>query len=568
MMEKASICERCGYKTEGLFHALYFEPDGDRNNDELSGWLCRICHSQVIIKRKLIPQPTPTPSTITTSHYTTRSWGFFDTTENLHCEQIDKNHFLYNLNGVLGVAEVITPPTEKGSPKKSPYIIIEGLKRTLPKKILPVNEYYELPPLEMCDAFVKGEYTPRGLPSIVADIESRVKVLFDYAKPTDFYLWLLFCLQSHLKPILNNFFFMSVDATKGAGKTTLLEIWAYLSRHGYLGGDVSAACLPRMVEDLDLSFFLDELDQRVGKKGEEDAVNILRKGQRRGNKYTRMNTNTMLPEQFDVAGTHAFSFRGELEDAFMSRSLQTRTAESSDKKLPVLNVFKEPILRPLKFELFFWSMKHLPEIAMKVSKIEKKVSDHVASVGIVGGVGGSSGARTILYDTIMQGYSDREKEALLNLLGRNMELGYLALQLSHLLELDLHGVITQAMQEKQEDEHHAGTFYKELLADLLVRIHEDLTDDWVLKDGINAGKKFTVKTSVFKALQEELKTNSVATIGTKKFASLLKDIGFIKHESIMSQRPPGLTPRECLVFTEKILAELGMEPIRREEVIL
>jgi hypothetical protein len=330
----------------------------------------------------------------------------------------------------------------------------------MPKTIWDSTLYYKTPSLKKCEMFIKGNIEVKDIKEILNEFELRISTLFDFKFPNDIHMWKLFVIQTYLKPILSNFFYMSIDATKGGGKTTLLEIMSFISRHGFLGGDVSASALPRMVEELDLSLFLDEIDQRIG-KGEEDSINILRKGQRRGNVYTRLNKNTFIPETFDVAGAHSYSHRTELEDAFVSRSIPTHTAETKDSMLPIINIFKESILMDLKDQLFFWSFKNLPSFAKLLQEVTTSLSSVVVSV-----VGCSSSfqetdilsLRKGLFDEITKNFSENELSLINSLKGRNAELGFLILHISRLLDLDLSPFIKIVMEDKKESEEYSSEY--------------------------------------------------------------------------------------------------------------
>lgn len=568
-MRKA--CDRCGNTATPPHLTRFRENPGEQVRE---GMLCRICRNlvmpeyDIVIERRK-EEDTSTASNPSTPFYTTRSWGFFDRNKGVYVEQIAKNEYLCSCNGRLSLEKVLWEPVPDSKFKKRPCLVVEGTRFLLPEKLFDVQKFYETPSQERCQEFIEGSWRPRPLPQIVEDLLLRIQALFEFTNDRDPLLWVLFTLQSYLKPVLTNFFFAGVDATKGGGKTTLLEIMAYVSRHGYLGGDVSAASLPRLVEELDLALFLDELDQRLG-KGEEDSVSILRKGQRRGNFYVRLNKHTLLPEQFDVAGTHAFSFRSELEDAFMSRSLPMHTAESKDKSLPVVNIFKRQVLQSIREELFFWAMLEVPRISIAVWDVEDRLR------GLVEGCSSVEGCRSVirhhilrqqLYEEVLSDFTEEERTIFGSLAGRNLELCYLLLNISRLTKLDLKDTIKAGMQEKQEEEAFGEGLYLDALRDLLRLQYESLGDQWVLKEGETPGCKFSPKTSVYRALCQDLKENNIPTIGSKRYSSLLRDLGFIQGVSIRSQRPPNQSPKPCLIFTREVLKKLGIEELGASEEV-
>lgn len=550
-------CSRCGYKTSRIAEYNYREEPRSPVN---RGLLCDVCFNAVIIEMRKT-ESTSTPSTPSTPRYTTRSWGFFDKEGCVYAEQVTQDMYICNVNGGVHLLKVSWEPAPENEKKKVPILKVEDVRYRLPDKLYDVNSFYETPNIATCQAFISGTYKPRPLNQIVQELLLRIKSLFEFTNDRDAPLWVLFIIQSYLKPVLNNFFFAGVDATKGGGKTTLLEIMSYLSRHGYLGGDVSAASLPRMVEEFDLALFLDELDQRLGKTAEEDSVGVLRKGQRRGNYYVRLGKNDLALQQFDVAGTHAFSFRSELEDAFISRSLITHTAEAKDAMLPVINIFKKQVLQSIRDELFFWSVQEMHNFNVVVFDAEDRLRELVEGCSGVEGcssISGHQALREMLYNLAMSDFSKEEKALFGTLMGRNIELCYLLLRVSRLAGLNFQEAIGVAMQEKQEDEAFGDNAYLDVLRDLLRMQYDAAGSAWVLREGETPGAKFVPKTMIYRALCQELKENNIPTIGSKRFNGLLRDLGFVQGISIRSQRPPGQTPKPCLIFTDDVLLKLGV----------
>ena len=105
-----------------------------------------------------------------------------------------------------------------------------------------------------------------------------------------------------------------------------------LVRHGFIA-DISPASIPRLKEIFDLTIFVDEIDQL---KDKDYLEGMLRRGQRRGNKYLRLNPNSLEPEIFEIFGFYAYSFRSTIEDAFKDRSFLMRTPKAKDSKLSVV----------------------------------------------------------------------------------------------------------------------------------------------------------------------------------------------------------------------------------------
>lgn len=511
---------------------------------------------------------TATPTTPATRHYTTKSWGFYDATTNTVAEQIEPWLYLCNSDGKLSLANVIVEKDGEGKKERiiARYLVINGSRYHLPLKISKVRDYYYTPSSDRCRLFLEGGIIVRPINVILMDVRNTLLTLFDFAVPRDVELWLLFIVQSWLKPILDEFYFFGIDATKGGGKTTLLEIASLLCRHGYLGGDMSPASLPRLVEDFDLSLFLDEVDQRLG-TGEDDTANILRKGQRRGNMYVRVNRNTGLVEQFDVAGTHAYSYRSEIEDAFASRSLTGHTAESKDNRLPIMNVYKKSILQHLQEELFFWYLSSCSELARSLQQVATRLSTGVVSSSECSRQFGSediNAARTTIYNTIVQNFSAEELQVLQSFQGRNAELAFLLIKEAQLVQLPLTGIIGSALKEKQLTEDAGASIQADVLRDVLhdayyeLRHNENVTKPWQLSDGRYPFCYYTTKSGIHQDLQRRLKEQNLPLVAPKRYTSLLRDVGFLQGDTMCSQRPPERNPCMCLIFAPEILSRIGI----------
>lgn len=522
-------------------------------------------HANIVMRNN----NTSTTYYVATGRYTTgglQDWGGFFPDLGIHVEQITPKWFLWcSDTSNRGLSEVQRKENDKG---KLEYLFIEvgGERlRFARKKVEPV--LHRVPSLHVCRAYAAKRYTPRPFADIAADVVQRLRQLFDFVTPSDAFASLLYLGQTCVSVVLNSFFYVGVDATKGSGKTTLLEILAMLGWHGFLAADISAAGVPRVVDRFAANVLVDELDQRLGRNADGDVVAVLRKGQRRGNKYVRCQPPDYMPVAFDVAGAHGYSFRSEVEDACTDRTLLIHAAQTKDFRLPVLNVFKDRILAPLADELFLWTVHNSLGVWQDYQKRLGAVAgcSDVATCSNKGMRGLSE--RDELYRGFTQHLLQQEKELLRRLTGRNAELGFVALDVAALLNLDLFGILEPLLEERQRQGGVTQDFYAAELRDLLISLlGEDKARE--LADGSSAGCKYLPRSDVYKALCLRLQAANIKTVGSRRFTGLLRDLGFVDGVSMTSQRWDNV-PKPCLVFTEDMMQHLNLTdaPVSDDELV-
>lgn len=512
---------------------------------------------RVVSKSSLGSRNTYTSFYASTSLYTLKSWGGFFPDIELHVEQVKKNLFVYNYKGSIGKSQVFSAKNE--DTKKHEYWLQIGKDRFYFKK--PVEDasyYYNTPSIELLDQFIAGKYTPRPFNKIIDEAIRVLNVLYDFKFTADKTIWKLHIGQSHVVPVLDSTFYNGVDATFGGGKTTLIELASILKRHGFMAGDISAASIPRLTDEFSLNISFDEIDQHIG-DGESPAIAILRKGQRRGNPYIRCEGRNFTPKAYDVLGAHDYTYRSETEDAFASRSMKTHTAVTTDNKLPVLNIYKRKFLKKFADELFLWDVQNLLEIAKKRSSFYtfEENSQIFSSCSNVEGCSSTLETKKIreeLYNKLTSHLDKETIDILSKLAGRNTEIAFIAFDVANLLDIDVSEDLKQVMETKQQDEEISDNYYKDSLEEFLITILNKC--DLTLKEGLNDGCRFYPKNLAYQEFIQKLVDLKIATIGTKRFTSLLRDIGFVEHESIQSQRYLG-PPKQCLIFTKKILERLA-----------
>lgn len=164
--------------------------------------------------------------------------------------------------------------------------------------------------------------------------------------------------------------------------------------------------------------------------------------------------------------------------------------------------------------------------------------------------------REQLYSNITQKFTSKEKQVINKLLGRNSEIGYLFLQASKFLDIDLVDDIEKVMQLKQDEEEISDSYYFELIKEIF---EKELANDseWLLHKGEFAGYRYFPKTSFYMKLIARLKEHNLSGIGTPKFNGLLKDIGFMTNYNIKNQKNKEGMPVPCLIFSRDVIEKLN-----------
>lgn len=497
----------------------------------------------MVKKNVIVNKNTTTPSLPTTTYYM-KSWGYYNKNKKILIEQVNSNFFLINNNGKIELREVQLFKTDLLSGRG---LIVDDVVYLLKKNSLNSALFYNTPSLNKITDFLNKKFKPRPILEIVDELRDSLNKMFDFSSEIDIETAILQIMQSWIKPLLNEFFFYGIDSTKGGGKTTMGEIIFFLMRHGFVGGNISSAAIPRLVDELDLNIFVDEIDQVKN----EDISGILRKGQRRGNPYVRCEGRDNRPVVYEVAGCHGFSFRSEIEDAFADRTLRTHTSISSDNRLPILNSYKRELLKPLADELFLWFIENIHVVSCSWEK------------AVVGKLKPMT-SRENIYNLIVQNLSSEAKTLLKGVFGRDAELTYLCLRIDQLLKLNLTENISQIIKKKKEDAFTSENYYLEELREFFLN-KWDVIQLRLLKDGEDAGSPYYPKNKLYSSFIKHLKELNVVTIGTKKFNSFLRDLGFVEGVSIRSQRFDNY-PISCLIFNDEICKKLNI-PFSKIKII-
>jgi len=471
-----------------------------------------------------------------------------NTQRDLTIEPIGIGNYLFKLGEKKGIA---ISQYDKETMKY--FLEIEGNRynfRDRPIKI----PFFRIPNNESINDWITGKYKIKEINEIFQDLVEFYRTTFDLLNPNNSIILALRDIISWLRDTLTAFFFMGIDATRGAGKTSLLYAMSLLSKHGSMSGDISTSFLARAIDKQKLCLFVDELDQ-LPKERKGEIESILRKAQRRGNPFNRVNPNTLEPESFEVHGPHSFSFRSDIEEALKHRCLSNRLKVSSDPALPVINYHIQFITEPIFNDLFFFFFEN-------AQKFQSYAGGQVTLVTpILATLKGKSTPerRKKLFEFFTKEFKLEEIELMKSLIGRNIELCYICLQVTHLLGLKIFDSIKQALEVKQSEEEIPESFYFERLKEYLWDVYLDNKNDWTLVRGEHEGSFYFPKNKAFAGFTGLLKGQSIPTIGTSRFNGLLKDIGFLEGINWKNQKDLQNRSVKCLIYDKDIVKQIKAE---------
>ena len=472
-----------------------------------------------------------------------------DIVEDLVVEPIGNEEYVYCCKDQRGIAKAIWN-------NKKPSITI--LNKTYSFKGKPIKDLpYKSPSREIIDSWLKGDYKVLIIKEIYFNVLKHMKVLFDLPKPEYYTLLALAPFQSWLLYKLNAVFYIGFDATKGAGKTSLLEFITLINKHGVIEGDITYSAIARATHRYGLALAIDEIDQ-LPQQRKEECESILRKGQRRENFFLRTNPTTLEIEKFNVFGFHSYSFRDSVEDAFKHRTLLFRTKVSLKYELPILNYYKSYFGSKLQEQLFF---NYITSTTNSVKRNSEKKSEVVKVMANIDGQNIKE-IRTLLFKEFTKDFSEKELVFMKDLIGRNVELYFVASQVAHSIGIDLFEELKKSFESKQEEEEISDSYYLDLLQECLRELYYQNKDVFILQKGEFANCFYYPKTKVYGEFIKQLKDKAVAVIGTPKYNGLLKDIGFITGYNIKNQKQTK-TPVLSLIYSKEIISNLNLNRLAK-----
>ncbi|MFH1255763.1 MAG: hypothetical protein V1494_00585 [Candidatus Diapherotrites archaeon] len=466
-------------------------------------------------------------------------------------EPIGRGWYAFNLQGVRGLAKakpVFAPTTNKQAKRKllDFALEIDGQQLFFQEKPLLHKLPWQIPEYIFFEEWkVGGVRTPTG-EQIFNELRTYFRTFLDFPLEYCYDVAVVANLQTWVKHILPSVAFVCYEGEFGGGKSTALEAATDIQRHGILGGNVSTAALPRLIQDWDCSINLDEVEVKANRKDDDTWLSI-RQANRRGNFYIRMNpgdkTTLDIFSQFTVI---SFTAHGIVEVAAKTRSIPIPCRKSKDSRLPAVNMVRSVQAGEVLKLLYAW---YLDNAWRQVAVI-----DAVATVATL--PDNPEGNRTNLWNALTKKFSQGEIDFILAFTGRNNELAITALLVCRALGLSplfLEGLKTSLKLKAETEADRDLNSYETILALVL--------KDWHGKTGLmdSTGTKFVVQADVYKDYLSRLSLEGLSLVSAPKFHEHLMGFGFLDNVNRKKAKVKDAvreTTARCLFFDANVIEKI------------
>lgn len=393
---------------------------------------------------------------------------------------------------------------------------------------------FRIPDENKIQQWISGELSSKTSQEVYEEISKAIRIFLDLPFKHNYDIAALLVLESWATEKLNVVFYGGIAGGFGGGKTVSLEVVKALSKHGCLSGSITAAGSSRLIEEQKLTVFYDELDVKDNSEDNQLYMSI-RQGYRRNNWYIRLKAKTFEPETFDSFGVKVFSLHSDIERATKSRAFTINIGETSDKRLSIINLKKEEnMLNNIHDDIFFWYMENIANAYIDVEPMP--VLDMAASIEEI---------RSTLHKNAVSLLSGKELEFLNAFRGRNVELGYIALQICNIFGIDVLDSLIESFKEKEEleneyDENSILSILKETLIEYLDR-------------------ECVMQQVVFSSFNDKLALLNLKAISPHKFKAYLREFGFIDGMNRKKKKVEGVLGSKAvyhLFFDERARSKL------------
>ena len=476
---------------------------------------------------------------------------YFD--KKLVIEPIGNKDYVYNFDGKKGIAQAEPFFDEDSNNILYYYLKIEDNDFVLDD--VPIDKLiYIVPNKEEWKKWANGEI--KSLSGIILYEKAKkfIKTCMDLPLEYSHDVATLGCFQTWIEDVIISVFHSKLCGGSGTGKTAMLEVLKYLTKHGVLIGDLSDASMPRLINKQKVHGLLDEID--IGKDYQSLGYKLARQGYRKDNPYVRCNPTTLEPEIFDNFGTRFYSTIGDVEGALETRSVKINLGETTDTRLPLVNMFKAKYGKELSKELYYWYMDNI------ILDVVAHVA-HVAQVSGFGAEGTVHNNRQIIFDKVTESFDPFELGFLNSMRGRNIELSYVAILVSKIFGVYVLENLKKSFKEKQELEvGYEATKKHELVKDILIKKYETLTKD---KDKENNYIPICLNQDIIEELNNELKDLKLKVCSKHYFKKILNEFGFIDGVNRKKGRVQANENETkialCLYFDHYVTSKLALDTI-------
>jgi len=455
--------------------------------------------------------------------------------------------------------------------QKRPHWFIEVKNERWYFKDKPPKEFlFDFPNLETVEKWVKGEKQSLSTEQVWKLNGVYLRTFLDFPRPFEFSVVQLFIQQSWLSEILPVVFYLGVKGEFGGGKTVTAEAIVLACRHGYFTGNCSPPFVARAIQDHKITLMVDELDAVAGTK-DSDLNCIFRQGYRRGLKYSRVNPDTLETESYEVFGPKLFTVHSEIEEALQTRTVPIHVRETSDYRVPIVNLDKYAFGRYVYTENFLWYLdniltfktNHAHPFQLDILDIlDQKISDKNVEVQ-------EGEIRETLFEKKKTLIQEDQVSQVSQVSGRNTELLFLCFAISNLVGIQCDDDIFKTFQQKLlEEGERTEIGFIGVLKQVLTDLWNEKKDvkDYLTEDGL---VKISNK-EIYDKYNEILKKEYGQGVSPRKFKEFMLEFGFTDALNrckleVPIPGDPEPKSRLCNIFTERVLRKLGIETEKENE---
>ncbi|RLF39612.1 MAG: hypothetical protein DRN12_06740 [Thermoplasmata archaeon] len=449
------------------------------------------------------------------------------------------------------------------------FIEIAGVRWYFKAK--PPKEFlFDFPPLETVEKWVKGERQSLSTEQLWKLNGVYLRTFLDFPRPFEFSVVQLFVQQSWLSEILPVVFYLGVKGEFGGGKTVTGESVVLVCRHGYFTGNCSPPFVARAIQDHKITLMVDELDTVAGTK-DSDLNSIFRQGYRRGLKYSRVNPDTLETESYEVFGPKLFTVHSEIEEALQTRTVPIHVRETSDYRVPIVNLDKYAFGRFVYTENFLWYLdniltfktNHMHSAALDTLDIlDLFFSDYNVEIQ-------EEEIRKTLFEKRKTLLRERQVSQVSQVSGRNTELLFLCFAISNLVGIQCDNDVVKTFQQKLiEEGERTEIGYLGVLRQVLTDLWIEKKDnkDYITEDGL---VKISNK-EIYDKYNQALKKEYGQGVSPATFKEFMLEFGFsdaLNRTKLEVPIPgdPEKKSRLCNIFTERVLRKLGIDTEKEAE---
>jgi hypothetical protein len=155
-------------------------------------------------------------------------------TSKLVYEPIGQSHYAFrSANGKRGIVAAREEREVEDNDRKARWYIVVDEERYYFRRKPENNWLFYTPKRNVLDSWVKGERKSLSTKDLWNKTGVYYRTFSDIPRPSEYSILALFCAQSWLTELLDNVFYVGINAEFGGGKTATGEVLVAPCRHGF-----------------------------------------------------------------------------------------------------------------------------------------------------------------------------------------------------------------------------------------------------------------------------------------------------------------------------------------------